>query len=50
MYGEAMTLRAGFWSHANTSKYTGQVTIYVDNPDKGVVWPLTQPEAARLGL
>lgn len=49
-YAEAMTLRAGFWAHANNSKYTGRVTIYIDNPDLGITWPLTHPEEARIGL
>jgi hypothetical protein len=50
VYAEAMTLRAGFWAHANNSKYTGQVSIYVGNPDDGIVWPLTHPQQARADL
>jgi hypothetical protein len=50
VYAEAMTLRAGFWKHANNSKYTGQLSVYVDNPDHGIVWPLTHPEVVRAGL
>lgn len=49
-YGEAITLRAGFWAHANTPKYTGSLSVYVDNPDLNVTWPLRDPPAARTGF
>jgi hypothetical protein len=32
-YGRTITLRAGFWAHANASKYTGSVTPYIHTPD-----------------
>jgi hypothetical protein len=28
-YGKAITLRAGFWAHADSSKYTGSVTSFI---------------------
>lgn len=49
-YGEAMTLRAGFWAHANTPKYTGSLSVYVDSPDLNVTWPLRAPPAALTGF
>ena len=49
-YGEAITLRAGFWSHASSHKYTGQVTVYIDSPELGVSWPLQKPLLAHTGL
>ena len=49
-YGEAITLRAGFWAHANTPKYTGSLSVYVDSPDLGVTWPLHDPPAALTGF
>jgi hypothetical protein len=32
-YGRTITVRAGFWAHANASKYTGSVTNYIHTPD-----------------
>jgi hypothetical protein len=49
-YGEAITLRSGFWAHASGHKYTGHVTVYAGSPDLGVAWPLQQPLLARTGL
>lgn len=49
-YGEAITLRSGFWAHANSHKYTGQVTVYIGSPDLGVAWPLQRPLLAHTGL
>ncbi len=39
-YGKAMTLRAGFWAHADSSKYTGLVTAYIRAPGGEIYWPL----------
>jgi len=52
-YAKAMTLRAGFWAHANASKYTGQVTSYIHAPASDIFWPLQDPaytQAVRVGL
>ena len=49
-FGEAITLRAGFWAHANTPKYNGSLSVYVDDPDLGVTWPLRGPPAALTGF
>ncbi len=32
-YARTITVRAGFWAHANASKYTGMVTNYIRTPD-----------------
>lgn len=32
-YARTITLRAGFWAHANASKYTGSVTNYIHTSD-----------------
>ena len=39
-YGKAITLRAGFWAHADASKYTGMVTDYIHSPGGEIYWPL----------
>jgi hypothetical protein len=39
-YGKAMTLRAGFWAHADGNKYTGLVTAYIRAPGGEIYWPL----------
>jgi len=39
-YGKAITLRAGFWAHAGSSKYTGQVTSYIRAAGGEISWPL----------
>ncbi len=39
-YGRAITLRAGFWAHADSSKYTGTVTDYIRTPSGEIYWPL----------
>jgi hypothetical protein len=39
-YAKAMTLRAGFWAHADASKYTGLVTAYIRAPGGEIYWPL----------
>lgn len=39
-YAKAMTLRAGFWAHAQGSKYTGQVTTFIGGQAGEVYWPL----------
>jgi hypothetical protein len=52
-YGKAITLRAGFWAHANASKYTGQVTDYIRAPGVEILWPLKDASygaAADVGL
>jgi hypothetical protein len=42
-YGNAMTLRAGFWAHADSSKYTGLVTAFIRAPGGEIYWPLKDP-------
>ncbi len=32
-YARTITLRAGFWAHANANKYTGRLTHYIHNAD-----------------
>ena len=49
-YGEAVTLRAGFWSHADHHKYTGLVKVYAGEPSLDVGWPLAKPSLAHQGL
>jgi len=39
-YGRAVVLRAGFWAHADSSKYTGMVTDYIRSPGGEIYWPL----------
>jgi hypothetical protein len=39
-YGRAIALRAGFWAHADSSKYTGMVTDYIRAPGGEIYWPL----------
>ncbi|HUI59206.1 MAG TPA: hypothetical protein VLX90_03230 [Steroidobacteraceae bacterium] len=50
-YGEAITLRAGFWSHAEASHYTGQVRPFIAlSSDKAINWPLSGPPPLQTGL
>lgn len=42
-YAKAMTLRAGFWAHADGSKYTGQVSVFIRAPGGEIYWPLKDP-------
>jgi hypothetical protein len=50
-YGKAITLRAGFWAHADSSKYTGQVTVYIRGPNGAeIYWPLKDSGPAGVGL
>ena len=39
-YSKAMTLRAGFWAHADSSKYTGSITHYIKAAGGEIDWPL----------
>ena len=39
-YGKAITLRAGFWAHADSSKYTGSVNPYIKSSSGEIDWPL----------
>jgi hypothetical protein len=39
-YARAITLRAGFWAHADSSKYTGQVNDYIGSQAGEIYWPL----------
>jgi hypothetical protein len=40
-YDKAITLRAGFWAHADSSKYTGSVSNYIKSSGGGEIgWPL----------
>jgi hypothetical protein len=50
-YAKAITLRAGFWAHADASKYTGSVTPYVRAPGDGeIFWPLKNSAETAVGL
>ena len=52
-YGDAITVRAAFWSRADQSKYTGQVTVSIGTPGGGEIgWPLESPHvaSAKVGL
>jgi hypothetical protein len=50
-YADAMTLRAGFWAHADGRHYTGHVQPYIGpGPEPRVTWPLVAPDKARIGL
>ena len=50
-YAKAITLRAGFWAHADVSKYTGSVTPYVRAPGDGeIFWPLKYSAETAVGL
>ena len=50
-YAQAITLRAGFWAHADASKYTGSVTAYVRAPGGGeIYWPLKYSAQTAVGL
>jgi hypothetical protein len=52
-YGKAITLRAGFWAHADASKYTGQVTAYIQAQGGEIAWPLRNSgygESTAVGL
>ncbi len=42
-YDQAITLRAGFWAHADSSKFTGSVTNYIKAPTGEIYWPLRDP-------
>lgn len=39
-YAKAMTLRAGFWAHADSSKYTGSITDSIKSGGGEIGWPL----------
>ncbi len=42
-YARTVTLRAGFWSHADGSKYTGEVANFIRTPGGEISWPLKAP-------
>lgn len=39
-YAKAMTLRAGFWAHADSSKYTGSISHSIKSGGGEIDWPL----------
>ena len=50
-YANAITLRAGFWAHADSGGYTGSVTPYVRGPgDSQISWPLKNSAQTAVGL
>jgi len=42
-YSQAIALRAGFWAHADSSKFTGAVSSYIRAPAGEISWPLKDP-------
>jgi hypothetical protein len=42
-YSQAIALRAGFWAHADSSKFTGAVSSYIRSPGGEISWPLKDP-------
>ncbi len=42
-YSQAIALRAGFWAHADSSKFTGAVSSYIRAPGGEISWPLKDP-------
>ena len=42
-YSRAIALRAGFWAHADSSKFTGAVSSYIRAPAGEISWPLKDP-------
>jgi hypothetical protein len=53
-YATVITLRAGFWAHADgTDRYTGQISPYIHVPGGELYWPLNNaayPTSIRVGL
>ena len=53
-YATVITLRAGFWAHADgTDRYTGRITPYIRVPGGELYWPLNDaayPTSVRVGL